>query len=229
MTQNNLGNALSDQGVRAGGKEGVRLLSEAVAAYKKALEVRTLESLPPQWAQTQNNIAETYYYLKDWTNAVESYANVLKVYPNYEKAYQRAGSIYHDLLFEFSKAFELDKNWLERHPDDISALSSFAEKHFTTNRFTECEKRIESLLANPDVDSHYKIVLRTIEIANLLAIDDTELIPTKMDTLIESIANQSENFKVNWTFNGTKHFIRKNGKLARYREWLLKFFQAIEG
>ena len=41
MTQNNLGNALQELGTRSGGEEGRKLLEEAVAAYRSALEVYT--------------------------------------------------------------------------------------------------------------------------------------------------------------------------------------------
>ena len=56
MTQNNLGNALWDLGRRSGGEEGRKLLGEAVAAYRSALEVRTKADLPQGWAMTQNNL-----------------------------------------------------------------------------------------------------------------------------------------------------------------------------
>ena len=36
---------------------GARLLAEAVAAYRAALEVRTREALPQEWARTQSNLA----------------------------------------------------------------------------------------------------------------------------------------------------------------------------
>ena len=39
MTQNNLGNALQEQGIRTGGEAGAHLLAEAVTAYRQALEV----------------------------------------------------------------------------------------------------------------------------------------------------------------------------------------------
>ncbi|MCP4933392.1 MAG: TIR domain-containing protein, partial [bacterium] len=50
MTQNNLGSALQEQGIRTGGEEGRRLLAEAVDAYRNALQVRTRAQLPQQWA-----------------------------------------------------------------------------------------------------------------------------------------------------------------------------------
>ena len=46
ITQNNLGNALQDQGIRTAGEAGTALLAEAVAAFRAALEVRTREDMP---------------------------------------------------------------------------------------------------------------------------------------------------------------------------------------
>lgn len=56
MTQHNLGNVLLDQGIRTGGEAGERLLREAVTAFRAALEVRTHQALPRQWATTLNNL-----------------------------------------------------------------------------------------------------------------------------------------------------------------------------
>jgi hypothetical protein len=50
MTQNNLGAAL---GAR---ESGTARLEEAVAAYRAALEERTQERVPLDWATMQNNL-----------------------------------------------------------------------------------------------------------------------------------------------------------------------------
>jgi len=228
MTQNDLGNALGDQGIRTGGERGTQLLAEAVAAYRQALEVRTRETLPPQWAQTHNNLAEAYIALKDWSNAAASYTNLLQVYPDAEEAYRTASGIYHEILFQFPEAFTLNQRWLERHPDDLSALSDFAEKHFTTSRFAECAQRIGGLVENPTVDANSKIRLRAIELANLLALNNATQVLDKLHVLIDSLAAQPDDFKVTWTFNGTKHFIDHSVQLAPYRAWLGQFFTALE-
>ena len=57
ITQNNLANALSDQGTRTGGEEGTTLLAKAVAAYHEALTIYTRTDHPVDWAMTQNNLA----------------------------------------------------------------------------------------------------------------------------------------------------------------------------
>ncbi len=62
-TQNSLGNALGEQGIRTGGEAGAELLSRAVAAYREALTVRTRDSLSQQWATTQNNLESALFQL----------------------------------------------------------------------------------------------------------------------------------------------------------------------
>lgn len=68
MTQNNLGNALQEQGTRTGGEAGRGLLGEAVSAYRNALEVYTRDQLPQQWAATQNNLGGALVVLGERKN-----------------------------------------------------------------------------------------------------------------------------------------------------------------
>ncbi len=191
--------------------------------------MRTLNTLPPQWAQTQNNLAQAYTHLEDWANAAESYADVLRVYPDDKKAYGTASYLYHEMLFEFPQAFMLNQRWLERNPTDLAGLSDFAEKHFTTGRFSECDQRITLLLANPAVAPSTQIALQAIQIANSLALGKADLVPGRIDAMVEGITNQSEGFKVGWSFKGTRYFINNNDTLAPYRPWLMQLFDAVEG
>lgn len=59
--QNNLAIAIAiaieDQGNRTDGEQGTDLLAQAVTAFNAALELRTREGFPVQWAMTQQNIA----------------------------------------------------------------------------------------------------------------------------------------------------------------------------
>src|SRR5262249_33987535 len=115
----------------------------------------------------------------------------------------------------------------ERHPEDLAALSDFAEKHFTTGRFAECDRRLATLLANPAVQSQVNVALRAIEVANLLALDNTPSVLGKFDTLLETLTRQPGDFKVTWSFGGTLHFISQHEALAPYRSWLQQFFGAF--
>jgi hypothetical protein len=53
-------------------------------------------------------------------------------------------------------------------------------------------------------------------------------VPDTLQTLIDSLAVQPEDFKVTWTFNGTRHFIDHSAQLAPYRTWLGQLFTALE-
>jgi hypothetical protein len=53
---NHLGGALDDLGTRSGGEEGRKLLAEAVAALRSALEIYTKADLPQGWATTQTAV-----------------------------------------------------------------------------------------------------------------------------------------------------------------------------
>src|SRR5262249_2979770 len=124
---------------------------EAVTAFRQAMEIYTRAETPRRWAIVQSNVAKTYMLLQDWPNALSSYLNVLQAYPEYQEAYQAASYLYHEVFFQFPQAFALNQQWLEHHPEDLGALSDYAEKHFTTGRFAECAQRLTALLANPDV------------------------------------------------------------------------------
>jgi tetratricopeptide (TPR) repeat protein len=228
-TQNNLGVALQNQGIRTGGEAGAPLLAEAVTAYHQALEVRTRDTLPPQWAQTQSNLAQAYMHLEDWINAAASYAAVLTVYPDDKKAHGTASYLYHERLFAFPRAFVLNQQWLERNPADVVVQSDFAEKHFTTGRFSECEQRIALLLANPAVGQSTQVALQAIQIANSLALGKTDLVQGRIETMVEVITSQSEGFKVEWSFKGSRYFINNSDTLVPYRPWLMQLFNAVEG
>ena len=89
MTQSNLGNALYELGTRSGGEEGRKLLEDAVAAYRSALEVNTKADLPQDWARTQNNLGNALQELgtrsggeegrKLLEDAVAAYRSALEV------------------------------------------------------------------------------------------------------------------------------------------------------
>lgn len=85
-----LGIAASNLGDRTGGSEGLRLLEEAVAAYRDALTVYTLTDLPTDWGTAQNNLGNAIQTqgerigggegLRLLNEAVAAYRDALTVY-----------------------------------------------------------------------------------------------------------------------------------------------------
>jgi hypothetical protein len=69
---------LQEQAVRVEGEESIRLLKEAVAAHRAALTVFTREQLPQFWAQTQSNLAETYFISGQFVEAEKALGTLLR-------------------------------------------------------------------------------------------------------------------------------------------------------
>jgi len=143
-------------------------------------------------------------------------------------ALSRLSFLFHEQQFNFAEAFANDQQRLQLDSTDLSFQADFAEKHFTTGRFPAAEKRLAALLANPEVSASTKIALAAIQIANKLAQNKTQQVPAALETLQQTIASQPDSFQVGTIFNGTKHFISQNEKLAPYRAWLLQLFTAME-
>jgi tetratricopeptide (TPR) repeat protein len=62
---------------RSEGPQAAAYLEQSVAAYRNALQVRTEPIFPPNWIQTMANLARTYELKKDWSNARQSYEQLL--------------------------------------------------------------------------------------------------------------------------------------------------------
>ncbi|MDP3339407.1 hypothetical protein [Frigidibacter sp.] len=90
MCQNDIGNALAEQGRRSDGAEGAALLAEAVAAYRVALRVRTEREHPVQWAMTLENLGLAHETLAEnetspdkraeWMRAAQCFEAAMRVY-----------------------------------------------------------------------------------------------------------------------------------------------------
>ena len=72
MTQNNLGNALQELGTHSAAEQSAQYLAQSVAVYRSALEVRTREQLPQDWAGTQYNLANALQELARHSSGEES-------------------------------------------------------------------------------------------------------------------------------------------------------------
>ena len=84
--QNNLANALQQQGTRTDGAAGAALLARAVTAYEAALEVYTRQDHPVDWAMTQNNLAIALQQQGTRTDSAPGAALLARAVTAYEAA-----------------------------------------------------------------------------------------------------------------------------------------------
>ena len=132
ITQNNLANALQAQGTRAEKPESLRLLDEALTAYRQSLLVFTREQTPRLWAMTKHNVgsalqeqgtrSDATQAQQLFGDAVAAYREALLVWTRQQLPQQWAmaqnnlARAYYNLN-QWSSAAESYENVLEVYPD----------------------------------------------------------------------------------------------------------------
>ena len=193
------------------------------------MEVRTKESLAPQWAQTHNNLAEAALALEDWEQVVTSYGNVMELYPDYGEAYSMTIAVLHEKLFRYGEAFGLNQQWLEGHPEDLSGQMNFAEAHLTTGRFSEAEQRFAELLNGSELDAQATIPLTLLSVVSRVGQNKMDSAAGQLHDIRGLLVKQPADFLLGWSFEGTKHFIGQDEAFVNSRDWLVPLLEAFSG
>jgi IS5 family transposase len=97
QTQTNLGNALAMLGER---ESGTAHLEEAIVAFRAALEERTRERVPLDWAQTQTNRGTELEMLGERTHDRAKLEEARKAVNAAFEGFMQAGQEHHRLYFE---------------------------------------------------------------------------------------------------------------------------------
>ena len=86
--QNSIGNTLKEQATSVEGPDAARLFSEAAAAYRRALQVFTRDSMPQDWATTQHSLGYVLQEQGIRTNGAEATRLLRDAISAYKQALQ---------------------------------------------------------------------------------------------------------------------------------------------
>jgi tetratricopeptide (TPR) repeat protein len=92
------------------------------------------EAGPNERAKPQYERAQSLVKQEKWTEAAQAAENALGLDPESADVLELAENIYHDRLFQFDRAFELNSKRVELG----AGGDDFVEKHLTTARFETC-------------------------------------------------------------------------------------------
>lgn len=202
------------------------LLAQAIAAFRAALEVRTQAVFPNHWAQTQQNLLRACELLRDDRCLADGFVAFLSVAPDARELFSAAYVRYHEKLFLFAEAHALNELWLSRHPDDLDVLENFVESHLTTGRWAELSVQLAKVF--PKVPPTQQVPLLAIETAALTAQNRIIEAAQKRKELRNLIAAQPIEFRLTWTFGGTRHYLQTEPRMAPHRQKLLALLTALE-
>ena len=225
-TQNNLGNVLKNHALVGPAADRQRLLDEAIAALRNAWTVYTPEHNLPYWMKTGKNLLETQLLAGDFVGASTTLGAFASLAPDNAGIFGARRLILHDKLFDYPGAFALDQSWLARHLDDRDAQMNWTEAHITTARFTEATKRLADHLLTPDLPPTTVTALRILEMIALLGDAHPADARAHLAPLRAAIAAQPTDFTIQRSFDGTRHFIETDVRLAPHRAFLLALLDA---
>lgn len=222
-----ISNTCQNLGIRIGGESGQMQLANAVAGYRAIFTVYTRATLPQQWATTQNNLGNALKEQALMTTgeqtqqrllheAIDALHNASEVY-TYKDIPGRWAIVQQNLAETYFKI-----------GDSFNGLQCFIPLLFVTKRFAAVNEILTEILPNIESVPQLDIPLRAIEIATLLAQRKPEEIPAKLQTLIATLQEQPEDFRLDWNFNEMKQFISTSDVLRPSRDWLLAFFNTLE-
>ena len=189
----------------------------------------TMQLMVGYYYMSKSKIDSAYFYYNLALNESKRFSNTVGEI----MALAALSYLFHEVEFRYDDAFEINKHRIQFDSLNTSILADFAENHFTTSRFAECEKRIATLIDDPVVDVNTGLGLFAIRLANQIALKNSQAIsniPDRLTALIDGLSKVSNTFKIRWIFAGTKHFINQNKvPFEPYQDWLLEFFEAFEG
>ena len=227
-TQNNLGLALSDQAQRLppDSPERKELLTQAVGVFRAALEIHTQTVFPMHWARAHRNLSRACALLSDDRCAADSFANVLLVYPDWPEGYGDAYVRYHEKLFLFAEAYALNRAWLDRHPDDMAVWPNYIESHLTTGHLAEVSALLAKVFAK--LSPAKQVPLLALEVFALVGQGKPAEAASKRKALRTLIDAQPADFRLNWTFGGTRHFLQTDPRFSPHKAQVLALLSALE-
>jgi hypothetical protein len=141
--------------------------------------------------------------------------------PDANRLFTEAVTAYQEALLVWTR---------EQRPQQWAmAQNNLVRAYFNSGSFEESERRILSVLSDVRVDARIKAPLLSIEIANLIALKRSTEVRSKMKDLIDLLESQPANFKLQWSFEGTKHFIRQSQQFGANKDWILRLLEAMAG
>ena len=201
-------------------EQAEKTLRAANTACEDALKVFTKDSFPDDWAGVQSTMAQVFAAQERWAEAAAAEENVLTVHPESMKDLELAESIYHEHLFRFDRAFELNARRVEHGDGELD----FVEKHLTTARFEACASRAE-VLESKTSDKNMRTILIALRFACLAAGGKKDGARAAAAQLRESMTGLE---KGNWDFGGTKYFVSRHAAFAGKSQAWVGLFDALE-
>jgi uncharacterized protein YfcZ (UPF0381/DUF406 family) len=151
--------------------------------------------------------------------SLEAAETALSLDPQSTDVLALAEYLYHDKLFQFDRAFDLNARRVELGVGG----EDFVEKHLTTARFEACAA-MAAVLRGASTEKRIRLVMSSLEFACLSGEHNSDAALVAGRQLRKEMIGLQ---KVNWTFTGTEHFISGSPAFAVNASQWVNLFEAL--
>ncbi len=190
------------------------------SANEKDKPQPTSKTGPNDRAKPQYDQAVNFYKQEKWSEAAKADEAAMKEDPNSLDVIGLADHIYHDRLFNYKRAYELNSERVKMG----AGIEDFVEKQLTTSRFGACVTQADAVRAKA-ADQRIKIVMSSLEFACLTGAKKRDAainVGFRLRTEIKDLK------KVGWTYSGTEHYVNTTPPLSAHGQTWIELFEGLQ-
>lgn len=194
----------------------------AAAAFRRASEIA------PNMAEAGVALRRAEATLAAARDSVSRLRTKLLGRPGDFGIYQALVDLLHEKLFLSTEAVDIHRQWLANHPNDHYARVNITEAYLTANQLSQADSALTAALADTHTTPDERVPLTVLAIITEYARQQPERVPALLATLRRDVNSRANAYySINWTFNGTIHYIRTQGRLDRVRPALIELIGAV--
>ena len=158
-----------------------------------------------------------------FNEALKATERLVSMDPNSLVVLEGAAGLYHDVLFQFDRALEMNEKRVEL-AGGASADFDLAEANFTASRYEDCAL-LSDAIRNGSAEKRIAIIMTSFEFACLTGANKHDGALAAGRLLRTQLAGLT---KVGWNFSGTKHFVSSHRPFETEGGTWVSLFEALE-
>ncbi|WP_263374237.1 DUF2610 domain-containing protein [Granulicella aggregans] len=177
---------------------------------------------PNERARPQYDLALGFGKQEKWPEAAKALEGALVLDPESADILELAVGLYHDKLFLYKRAFELNARLVDLGTG--AGDDDFVESHLTTSRFESCTV-LSAIDRDKSPEKSRKLVMMALNFACLFGEKKYGAALSAGRKLRADLGGLE---RVGWNFAGTKHFLGEDKAFAKKSTDWVSLFEALE-
>ena len=205
------------------GREALR--RDAQACLRAAAPVYARLRRAGSYGQAMLELAEVCLELQDRACATASALAAYAADPKNHGTYGGVVWLLQERMFDTERVIAIHRDHAARYPEDLGFLANLAESLLQVGHFEEARQLIERAI--PKAQPRMKGVLICLQGILQLAQGQRTEYGRTLSHLRTELAAQGPDFRLDWTFDSTAHFVRTDARMQPFRTQLLALMDAL--